>query len=190
MKKNLFTRMVAVALTTVASATPLTTAKAIHTNYYSDRYMRVVGDVDENGIIDASDATMVLGEYAALSVGKSDFDNDMNKFVLADFNIDNKIDASDATNILETYVYNSTHTDPQLPIYGFFLSRCVIDGVEDWHECKTYEEAQADFSKCTEGMHPALRRNYLYQIYMVRFTPNDLNSWNDWRTLIADERLG
>ncbi|MCM1529449.1 MAG: Ig-like domain-containing protein [Alistipes sp.] len=65
-----------------------------------------VGDVDGNGKVDASDASMVLKEYAALSTGQSGtFTGAQND--AADIDGNGKVDASDASFILTYYAYVS-----------------------------------------------------------------------------------
>lgn len=65
------------------------------------------GDVNGDGFIDAVDASIVLAEYAAISVGSpSTFKNGQKN--LADMNRDGFIDAVDASIILSIYASNST----------------------------------------------------------------------------------
>ncbi|MBR3283403.1 MAG: hypothetical protein IKI56_08945 [Ruminococcus sp.] len=78
----------------------------------TDTYKRVAGnilngDVDFNGVIDGSDATMVLREFGKLSGGfkttLSGIQNDC-----ADTNSDGTVDGSDATNILRYFAMCSS----------------------------------------------------------------------------------
>lgn len=65
------------------------------------------GDVDGNGSIDSSDASVVLREYADIATGKSgSFTAD--QAVSADVNSDAVIDSSDASVILSYYAYSAT----------------------------------------------------------------------------------
>ncbi len=65
------------------------------------------GDLNSDGVIDASDATIVLVEYSSLSTGHApSFSPEL--IVAADLNNDNVIDASDASIILSYYSYLST----------------------------------------------------------------------------------
>lgn len=74
---------------------------ALHLNAF------LFGDVDENALIDASDATAVLSEYSAISTGgKSIFTEKQRK--AANVIADENIDASDASAILSYYAYVST----------------------------------------------------------------------------------
>ena len=74
-----------------------------------------LGDVNCDGTIDASDASLVLQAYSTLSTGGT---TDIN-IELADFNDDNIVDASDASLILRKYAELSTSK----PITYF--SECV-----------------------------------------------------------------
>ncbi len=65
------------------------------------------GDVNEDGAIDASDASATLSAYAAASTGKEIPLTEAQKKA-ADVNADGVIDASDATTILRFYTYAST----------------------------------------------------------------------------------
>ena len=68
------------------------------------------GDVDGNNLIDASDASSVLLEYAMLSTGQnSSFEGIQSE--LADIDKNGLIDASDASYILAYYAYLSTGGD-------------------------------------------------------------------------------
>ena len=70
-----------------------------------------IGDVDLDGKITASDAALVLGEYAALAAnGESVLDR--NQKMVADVDSDDKITASDAAKILEYYAAASSGKTP------------------------------------------------------------------------------
>lgn len=71
-----------------------------------------LGDVNGDGLVDATDATSVLVEYAGLSTGnQSTFTESVKQS--ADVNKDNMINAVDATVILQYYAHLSTGgTDP------------------------------------------------------------------------------
>lgn len=62
------------------------------------------GDVDGNGKIDASDASMILVAYSYFSTGKTPALN----YEQFDYNGDGKIDASDASDVLVKYAELST----------------------------------------------------------------------------------
>lgn len=67
----------------------------------------ILGDVNNDGFVDSSDASDVLEEYALLSTGKSGNFSDTQK-KSADVNSDGITDASDASSILGFYSYLST----------------------------------------------------------------------------------
>ena len=69
-----------------------------------------VGDVDLNGMVDASDASLILSDYANVSVGGV---SALRK-ELADVNRDGMIDASDASDVLAVYAELSTGEPVQL----------------------------------------------------------------------------
>lgn len=75
--------------------------------YIPESIFKGYGDVDGNGIIDASDASSVLAAYAYSSTMGDEF---FKGFIAdyADFNQDNMTDASDASGILALYAENST----------------------------------------------------------------------------------
>lgn len=65
------------------------------------------GDVNNDGAINAADASAVLAEYARTSTGyEALFTENQNKS--ADVNLDGKTDSSDASLILSYYAYTST----------------------------------------------------------------------------------
>ncbi len=66
-----------------------------------------LGDLNGDGKIDSSDATMVLTHYAHLSVRQSGTLSDAQRNA-AELTGDGKVDASDATMILRYYAYLST----------------------------------------------------------------------------------
>ncbi|MDE6797530.1 MAG: leucine-rich repeat protein [Ruminococcus sp.] len=67
----------------------------------------ILGDVNEDGMVNAIDATAVLEEYANLSTDRNGTFSDYQK-LSGDINSDNMIDAVDASFILEFYAYLST----------------------------------------------------------------------------------
>lgn len=70
-----------------------------------------LGDINNDGYIDSSDATDVLKEYAALSTGSKSTLTDIQKKA-ADIDGDGHIDAKDATAILVYYAALSTGGNP------------------------------------------------------------------------------
>lgn len=71
----------------------------------------VLGDVDGNGIVDSSDASLVLAEYALLLTGR-DSTFTPRQLESADVNKDGLIDSSDASKILRYYSDSSTGKAP------------------------------------------------------------------------------
>lgn len=69
-----------------------------------------LGDVDNDGAVNSSDASMVLAEYARTATGNaSSFDK--NETLAADVNKDGTVDSSDASSILSYYAYAATGGD-------------------------------------------------------------------------------
>lgn len=67
----------------------------------------VIGDVDGDGTINSSDASLVLREYALIATGEASAFGDSQK-INADVNFDGAVDSSDASVILAYYAYTST----------------------------------------------------------------------------------
>ncbi len=66
-----------------------------------------MGDVDNDGAVNSSDASMVLAEYALTATGNAPtFDE--NEILAADVNSDGSVDSSDASSILSYYAYVAT----------------------------------------------------------------------------------
>ncbi len=79
---------------------------------------RMLGDIDDNGIISGSDATLALREYTLLSSGMTGNFNDAQKMA-CDINGDGIISGSDA-NMLLRY-YTALSSGEKLSIYDYFL---------------------------------------------------------------------
>lgn len=74
------------------------------------------GDIDGDGKIDSSDASIALSEYSLLSTGKEgNFSESQKK--LADLNKDGTIDASDASLILAYYSYAATSGTDSIDVF-------------------------------------------------------------------------
>ena len=99
-KDNSTTLGVTTAAPTSSSTSPVSTKPPV-------QHGSTLGDVDGNGSVDASDASLTLSEYAASSTGADPVLNDAQK-KSADVNGDGKIDATDASTILQFYSYTST----------------------------------------------------------------------------------
>ena len=65
------------------------------------------GDVNQDGMIDASDASQILAIYAVYSTGGTPEETEQ-QLLLADVNADGMADASDASTVLAYYAYLST----------------------------------------------------------------------------------
>ncbi len=65
------------------------------------------GDIDGDGVVDSSDASLVLGDYAQKSSGKETLLSDSQQ-AAADIDIDGAVDSSDASMILGFYTYVAT----------------------------------------------------------------------------------
>ncbi len=78
----------------------------------------LLGDVNNDGNINAVDASSVLAYYAMISTNKKgDFDE--NQKAAADVDHDGKINAVDASNILSYYAYVSTTKEEVVPMEQF-----------------------------------------------------------------------
>ena len=91
--------------TTVTSTTNITTTTTPPPTTTEPAYL--LGDVNEDGSVDSSDASIVLAEYALLQTGKEPILT-KKQSLAADVNKDEAIDSSDASNILGYYAYIST----------------------------------------------------------------------------------
>ncbi len=80
-------------------------------NNNNDEQGFILGDVNEDGSIDASDASKVLAEYAATATGKSSSLSE-NQKKAADVNADKAVDAVDASKILAYYASAATGGKP------------------------------------------------------------------------------
>ena len=65
------------------------------------------GDIDGSGAVDASDASMVLADYATVATGGASTLSEAQRLA-ADVNGDNAVDYSDASTILAYYAYTAT----------------------------------------------------------------------------------
>ena len=70
-----------------------------------------LGDVNEDGSIDASDASQVLAEYASTATGHAPSLSESQRKA-ADVNIDAAVDAIDASRILAYYASAATGGNP------------------------------------------------------------------------------
>ncbi|MBQ7009836.1 MAG: hypothetical protein IJN05_11600 [Ruminococcus sp.] len=91
----------------LVSAFNLIPAKIMHISAVDFKMPADKGDVNNDTLVDAIDASLVLADYALVSTGKeSSFDEKQS--YSADINEDNKIDAIDASLILAHYAFIAT----------------------------------------------------------------------------------
>jgi hypothetical protein len=112
------------ATTTTASATTtkVTTTTSTTTTLTVKPVVYILGDVDNNGIVDAVDASKVLAYYARISTKQDGGFSDGQKQA-ADVNKDGIIDAVDASNILSYYAYVSTTKENAVTLEEFMKKR-------------------------------------------------------------------
>ena len=87
--------------TSVTTTTPPTTTEPAY----------LLGDVNNDGSVDSSDASLVLAEYAKIQTGGAGAFTDI-QCKAADVNKDNSTDSSDASKILAYYAMISTGKEP------------------------------------------------------------------------------
>ncbi|MBR6968729.1 MAG: hypothetical protein IKH78_09365 [Ruminococcus sp.] len=103
------------------TTTTVTTTKAVTTTTQPAKLVSL-GDINEDGYVDAVDASGVLAEYARLSSneGKGGFTDAQKK--LADVDKNGYIDAVDASSILAYYAYLSNSENQKKSIESFLKS--------------------------------------------------------------------
>ncbi len=74
----------------------------INLTVYRGDYENIPGDVNGDGVVNSSDASDILAEYALVSSGEPETFSDIQK-ISADFNNDGLINSSDASEILAYY---------------------------------------------------------------------------------------
>ncbi len=67
----------------------------------------LLGDVDNDGAVNSSDASLVLAEYARIATGADAAFTSLQQYA-ADVNTDDAVDSSDASSILSYYAYIAT----------------------------------------------------------------------------------
>lgn len=102
--------------TTVATTTTVTTAVGSAVTE-GDK----LGDVNNDGLINAVDASSVLAYYAAISTNKDGGYSDSQK-TAADVDRNGRIDAVDASGILSYYAYASTEKEEVISMEEFMKS--------------------------------------------------------------------
>ena len=88
---------------------------SISSAFASGVYM--LGDLNEDGVVDASDASLALSDYANFSSGKGHILEHI-LIVAGDANFDDILDASDASLILSYYAYKSSGGTKSFPSYA------------------------------------------------------------------------
>jgi hypothetical protein len=110
------TSKVTTTTTTLSNATTTSTTTTLPSVEYK------LGDVNNNGTIDAVDASTVLAYYAMISTNKNGgFDE--NQKAAADVDHDGKINAVDASNILSYYAYVSTTKEEIMSMEEFMKKK-------------------------------------------------------------------
>ena len=110
------TSKVTTTTTTLSNATTTSTTTTLPSVEYK------LGDVNNNGTIDAVDASTVLAYYAMISTNK-DGGFDKNQKAAADVDHDGKINAVDASNILSYYAYVSTTKEEIMSMEEFMKKK-------------------------------------------------------------------
>ena len=111
-----------VTTSSVTTTTTSITTTATITTTISQPVEYKLGDVNNNGTIDAVDASTVLAYYAMISTNK-DGGFDENQKAAADVDHDGKINAVDASNILSYYAYVSTTKEDIMSMEDFMKKK-------------------------------------------------------------------
>lgn len=98
-----------IAISTTSKTTTTTTSTTTTTTTTEPAYL--LGDVNEDGSVDSSDASLVLAEYAKIQTGGAGEFTDI-QYKAADVNKDDTVDSSDASRILAYYAAISTGRKP------------------------------------------------------------------------------
>lgn len=106
--------------TTTTTSTTTTAVTTTTTTAYPDEYD--LGDVNNDGKINAVDASSVLSYYAMTSTNQ-DADYSEEQKLAADVNTDGHINAVDASYILSYYAYISTANEAIMPIEEYVKKR-------------------------------------------------------------------
>ena len=98
-----------------------------------------LGDINDNSIVDAVDASMALSYYAKIST-KTEGGFNKGQQLAADVNTDEVIDAVDASKILAYYAYASTEKENIVSIKEFITGIRYFEGLNvDGHIMDFYE---------------------------------------------------
>lgn len=104
--RKIVTIVASAAICAGASQLPLPDFEGENADIPSDGFM--LGDVNTDGIVDSSDASLILTEYSAVSTNSESSLTETQKKA-TDVNNDGNCDSSDASMVLSYYSYVSTH---------------------------------------------------------------------------------
>lgn len=166
---NKIANIITSALIAVSAAIPLATY-AEQRPPETENYGFLKLDMNYDGIIDAIDASIILSEYARISVGEP-YSFSVTKRCIADYDGNSKIDAVDASAALKSYAYNSSHSDKYEQRYLFFSVSYSANGQYSLtNECCTFEESL----KLIEDFKTKINNNEISYI--------DVNAYDIWLT--------
>lgn len=149
MKKTI---MIMSAILAISMTTPMTT----HAKQHDMGTLRY--DVNFDARVDGVDASMVLSEYANISVGNEPTFTTTQRWV-ADTDYDGMITAVDASNILTRYTYNSTHEE-QLPVVTLTFNAYYIPdeemktGIKPVNYSAFFIEDVCHYIECSRDSYP------------------------------------
>jgi hypothetical protein len=83
------------------------------------------GDINLDGVVDASDASMALVEYASMSTGDGTTLN-AQQALNGDGNFDGTVNSSDASDILSYYAHVQTSGDDAKTFLDFFNRKAPV----------------------------------------------------------------
>lgn len=152
--------------------TPLT-AKAEVNKFRPEGKLKL--DLNNDDVIDAIDASIVLREYAAISSGQeSSFS--VTDMYTADYNCDGKVDSVDASGILAYYAANATDNEQAMTTLLFTPMIKVNKVTKSYGDYTSYEEAM----KAMElGKQSVIDDHFIYEkcyVQMTQITMSDLPS--------------
>ncbi len=169
---NKIANIITSALIAVSAAIPLATY-AEQRPPETENYGFLKLDMNYDGIIDAIDASIILSEYAKISVGEP-YSFSVTKRCIADYDGNSKIDAVDASAALKSYAYNSSHSDKYEQRYAFFSVSYSANGQYSLtNECCTFEESL----KLIEDFKTKINNNEISYI--------DVNAYDIWLTNVV-----
>jgi len=136
------------------------------------------GDVNEDVIVNAIDASMVLTEYASLATGKNPSFTTL-QIYNGDVNNDGVIDAIDASTILSYYAFDSTGGNGSLENYIDSLSDADGDGLSNDIEAMLGTSSDSDDTD-GDGLSDTFEFNYLLTDLNLQDTDNnDISDYDE-----------